>query len=170
MTNFPGHQQPDPPEQPAGAGFPGAAIAGDPPGSGGAWRALDASANRAAEALRVIEDGLRFGLNDAHLTAVAKRLRHDLCDLLATQPLPERIRLRDVAGDVGPGVGPVGALPRRSPGASGGRRRCLSAPGAAAFSRPRMRSSRRESPCRGWRWSTSEVDSTGAPDTVTESS
>ena len=115
MTIIPGHERPDPPEQSAGAGFHGAAIAADPPGSGGAWRALDASANRAAEALRVIEDVLRFVLDDAHLTAVAKRLRHDLGDLLATQPLPERIRLRDVAGDVGPGVGPVGALPRRSP-------------------------------------------------------
>ena len=115
MTIIPGHERPDSPEQPAGAGFHGAAIAADPPGSGGAWRALDASANRAAEALRVIEDVLRFVLDDAHLTAVAKRLRHDLGDLLATQPLPERIRLRDVAGDVGPGVGPVGALPRRSP-------------------------------------------------------
>ena len=115
MTIIPGHERPDSPEQPAGAGFHGAAIAADPPGSGRAWRALDASANRAAEALRVIEDVLRFVLDDAHLTAVAKRLRHDLGDLLATQPLPERIRLRDVAGDVGPGVGPVDALPRRSP-------------------------------------------------------
>ena len=78
MTIIPGHERPDSPEQPAGAGFHGAAIAADPPGSGRAWRALDASANRAAEALRVIEDVLRFVLDDAHLTAVAKRLRHDL--------------------------------------------------------------------------------------------
>jgi thiamine-phosphate pyrophosphorylase len=84
-------------------------------GRAGAWRALDASANRASEALRVIEDVLRFILDDAHLTAVAKRLRHDLAELLTTAPFTDRIRARDVAGDVGPRVGPVGALPRRSP-------------------------------------------------------
>jgi thiamine-phosphate pyrophosphorylase len=101
------------PRRPEGAGT--LEEGGDPQGAAGAWRALDASANRAAEALRVIEDVLRFVLDDAHLTAVAKRLRHDLGDVLATEPLPARISLRDVAGDVGPGVGPVGALPRRSP-------------------------------------------------------
>ena len=73
------------------------------------------ASDRAAEALRVVEDVLRFVLDDPHLTELAKRLRHDLGDALATEPLPERIRLRDVAGDVGPGIGPVGAIPRRSP-------------------------------------------------------
>lgn len=108
-----GNQSGPTPRRPEGAGV--LEEGSDAPGAAGAWRALDASANRAAEALRVIEDVLRFVLDDAHLTAVAKRLRHDLGDVLATEPLPARIRLRDVAGDVGPGVGPVGALPRRSP-------------------------------------------------------
>jgi len=108
-----GNQSSPTPRRPEGTGA--VEEGGDSEGAAGAWRALDASANRAAEALRVIEDVLRFILDDAHLTAVAKRLRHDLGDVLATEPLPARIRLRDVAGDVGPGVGPVGALPRRSP-------------------------------------------------------
>ena len=41
-------------------------------------RILDASANRAREALRVMEDAARFLLNDPQLTAALKRLRHDL--------------------------------------------------------------------------------------------
>ena len=115
MTSPPGTPAPLPPPSSDGDGPAASGPAGDPPGSAGAWRAIDASANRAGEALRVIEDVLRFILDDAHLTALAKRLRHDLGELLATEPFPERVRLRDVAGDVGPGVGPVGALPRRSP-------------------------------------------------------
>ncbi len=63
----------------------------------------------------MIEDVLRFVLDDPHLTTLAKGLRHDLADLLATDGFAARVALRDVAGDVGPGVGPVGALARRSP-------------------------------------------------------
>ena len=94
---------------------PPASASGPEGGAAGAWRALDASANRAGEGLRVIEDVLRFVLDDPHLTALAKRLRHDLADMLASDGLADRVMLRDVAGDVGPGVGPVGALARRSP-------------------------------------------------------
>lgn len=84
-------------------------------GVAGAWRALDASANRAAEALRVIEDALRFVLDDPHLTGVAKQLRHDLAAVLAHGDLAGRLALRDVAGDVGPSVVAAGALPRATP-------------------------------------------------------
>src|SRR5262245_59797174 len=41
-------------------------------------RILDAQANRAAEGLRVIEDYVRFVLDDRHLSQLAKSLRHDL--------------------------------------------------------------------------------------------
>ena len=40
-------------------------------------RILDASANRAREALRVLEDFTRFCLDDAFLSRQFKELRHD---------------------------------------------------------------------------------------------
>lgn len=81
----------------------------------GVWRAIDASANRAGEALRVIEDVVRFVLDDAQLTLLAKDLRHTLATLLAQGPLPHRVALRDVVGDVGIGAEPPVSLPRVSP-------------------------------------------------------
>lgn len=87
---------------------PGAAAAG-------VWRAIDASANRAGEALRVVEDVVRFVLDDAQLTALAKDLRHSLATLLAQGALPQRVALRDVAGDIGIGVEPPVSLRRASP-------------------------------------------------------
>ena len=81
----------------------------------GVWRAIDASANRAGEALRVVEDVVRFVLDDAQLTALAKDLRHTLATLLAQGPLLHRVAMRDVAGDVGIGVEPPVSLRRASP-------------------------------------------------------
>ena len=46
--------------------------ASGPGGQAGVWRAIDASANRAAEALRVVEDAVRFTLDDVVLTGLAK--------------------------------------------------------------------------------------------------
>lgn len=81
----------------------------------GAWRALDASANRAGEAVRVIEDTLRFMLHDPFLTQVAKDLRHDLAAVLVQGDLRWRIALRDVTGDVGAGSRAAMALGRTTP-------------------------------------------------------
>ena len=81
----------------------------------GIWRAIDASANRAGEALRVVEDVVRFALDDARLTTLAKELRHALATLLSQGDLPYRVRLRDVASDVGIGVEPPVSLRRASP-------------------------------------------------------
>jgi thiamine-phosphate pyrophosphorylase len=81
-------------------------------GTGGIWRAIDASANRAGEALRVLEDVLRFGLDDHHLTRIAKDLRHDLAAVLARDGLERRIAARDVTGDVGAGMEPEAGLAR----------------------------------------------------------
>lgn len=100
---------------PGNRGERGISEQGDPGQIGaavGAWRALDASANRAGEALRVIEDVVRFVLDDPHLTGLAKNLRHDLATVLASGRLAERILLRDVSGDVGAGVEAAAALPR----------------------------------------------------------
>ena len=62
-------------------------------------RILDANANRAREALRVMEEAARFILEDAALTEQLKTLRHDLVQLLSTVPGLESNR--DTPGDVG---------------------------------------------------------------------
>lgn len=68
------------------------------------YRILDAAANRATEGLRVIEDFVRFALDDVHLTGVAKQLRHDLVETLCGLPHLERHTARDTSADVGTGV------------------------------------------------------------------
>ena len=67
----------------------------------GIWRTLDASANRSAEAVRVLEDILRFCLNDAFLSQEAKAIRHELAIIFSREEFQPRIRLRDVLRDVG---------------------------------------------------------------------
>jgi thiamine-phosphate pyrophosphorylase len=64
-------------------------------------RVLDAEANRAAEAARVVEDYLRFALDDRHLTGRCKQLRHDLAAALSAIPAPRRLAARDTQRDVG---------------------------------------------------------------------
>jgi thiamine-phosphate pyrophosphorylase len=67
-------------------------------------RILDAAANRAGEGLRVVEDYLRFALDDRHLTGNCKKLRHDLGELVNSLPLIGRHAARDTQADVGTGV------------------------------------------------------------------
>src|SRR5687768_16828791 len=67
-------------------------------------RILDASLNRATEGLRVVEDYVRFVLDDVHLTEQLKRLRHDLAAAGAALPLPDRHAVRDTQQDVGTAV------------------------------------------------------------------
>ncbi len=62
-------------------------------------RILDANANRAREALRVMEDAARFVLNHRELAETCKRLRHDLAAALASVDGLEAHR--DTPGDVG---------------------------------------------------------------------
>jgi thiamine-phosphate pyrophosphorylase len=64
-------------------------------------RILDASANRCREGLRVVEDFVRFVLDDAHLSRLLKELRHDLAGTLALLPQERMLAARDTAGDVG---------------------------------------------------------------------
>ncbi len=66
-----------------------------------ALRVVDAAANRASEGLRVVEDYLRFALDDAHLTAQAKSIRHELASILKSFSALERHRARDAVADVG---------------------------------------------------------------------
>jgi thiamine-phosphate pyrophosphorylase len=63
-------------------------------------RLLDANANRAREALRVLEDYARFVRNDTALTHELKVLRHDLTAALGPF-LTNAIVHRDTPGDVG---------------------------------------------------------------------
>jgi thiamine-phosphate pyrophosphorylase len=62
-------------------------------------RIIDANANRAREALRVMEEAARFVLDDAPLTEAIKQLRHDLAAQLRRIDALEANR--DTPGDVG---------------------------------------------------------------------
>ncbi len=64
-------------------------------------RILDAAANRAREALRVIEDWARFALDDACLTEYLKQIRHDLAAAVACLPWEQRLAARETQADVG---------------------------------------------------------------------
>jgi thiamine-phosphate pyrophosphorylase len=66
-------------------------------------RLLDANANRAREALRVVEDYARFGLDDAGLSGELKEIRHGLAGACALF-LADAMLHRDTPGDVGTGV------------------------------------------------------------------
>jgi len=66
-----------------------------------ALRVLDAAGNRAAEAIRAVEDYVRFVLDDRHLTACCKQLRHALAAALDQIPWPQRLAARETLADVG---------------------------------------------------------------------
>lgn len=62
-------------------------------------RLIDANANRAREAMRVMEDAARFLLDDAELSAAFKQLRHVLAEALSN--CDDWILSRDTPEDVG---------------------------------------------------------------------
>ena len=64
-------------------------------------RILDANLNRAREALRVLEEYARFGLDDAPLAGALKSLRHELIDCIPAQLREQLPACRDIVGDVG---------------------------------------------------------------------
>lgn len=65
---------------------------------------MDASLNRASEGARVVEDYARFVLNDAHLSRLAKDLRHGLAEAGSVLPTADRLAARDTPGDVGAAI------------------------------------------------------------------
>ncbi|HUT90655.1 MAG TPA: thiamine phosphate synthase [Thermoguttaceae bacterium] len=67
-------------------------------------RVLDAALNRAREGLRVVEDYVRFVLDDVHLTDQMKRLRHDLAAAMSRVSLGRRLAARETRADVGTGL------------------------------------------------------------------
>ncbi len=70
-----------------------------------AYRILDANLNRGLEGLRVVEEYLRFALDDRHLAAQCKQLRHDLVESVGQLPISRLHASRDVTGDVGTTIG-----------------------------------------------------------------
>lgn len=64
-------------------------------------RILDAAANRAREGLRVVEDYVRFTLDDAFLSRELKELRHRLSTALQCLNDLALLRSRDTQADVG---------------------------------------------------------------------
>ena len=67
-------------------------------------RLIDASANRAREGLRVVEDYVRFVLDDALATKQLKQFRHTFTRLMGEIPLSERLSARETRQDVGTGI------------------------------------------------------------------
>ncbi|HBJ35195.1 MAG TPA: thiamine phosphate synthase [Planctomycetaceae bacterium] len=65
------------------------------------YRILDASANRAAEGLRTMEEFARFVLEDSLLTAATKAIRHELRVALEKFPAELRLAARAVNSDCG---------------------------------------------------------------------
>jgi thiamine-phosphate pyrophosphorylase len=78
-----------------------------------AARILDASANRAREALRVIEDYCRFVLEDEFLTRQLKERRHELVAVL-DELGPGSLEARETIRDVGTAVSTETELKRSS--------------------------------------------------------
>ena len=75
------------------------------------YRILDANANRAREAMRVMEEAARFILDHDALTRDIKALRHDLAAALVGLPLDAN---RDTPGDVGTAVSTTSEMHRES--------------------------------------------------------
>ena len=69
--------------------------------SDGVFRLLDANANRAREAMRVLEDTARFVLDEETLTARCKAIRHEVTTCIGALMGHVESRGRDVQGDVG---------------------------------------------------------------------
>jgi thiamine-phosphate pyrophosphorylase len=70
----------------------------------GVARVLDANANRAREALRVLEDAARFHLDDEGLSRELKDMRHALQTALGRVPEGWLVAHRAAAADVGQGI------------------------------------------------------------------
>ncbi|WP_437202605.1 thiamine phosphate synthase [Planctomicrobium sp. SH664] len=64
-------------------------------------RILDAAANRCREGLRVIEDCVRFQLNDHFLSSELKEIRHQLTHVLTHLVQSQWVAYRDTPHDVG---------------------------------------------------------------------
>lgn len=80
-----------------------------------AGRVIDASLNRAREALRVVEDYCRFVRDDRFLTEQVKRLRHGLAEAVGRLPPGLLLAARETIRDVGTAVSASGEYDRGTP-------------------------------------------------------
>ncbi len=87
----------------------------DPGGEVDLGRILDASANRAREGLRVVEDYVRFALDDPALTRRLKEVRHRLADALKGLDPERLLASRDTRGDVGTHIMTASEQARENP-------------------------------------------------------
>ena len=78
-------------------------------------RTLDAAANRCREGLRVVEDFVRFSMDDAHLSRLLKGLRHELTERLSDLDRLGLASTRDTLGDVGTRIKVAHEQARQSP-------------------------------------------------------
>lgn len=76
------------------------------------YRIIDANFNRAREALRVIEEYCRFGIDSKAFSARAKQLRHELCTVISQMDGGVLLACRDSDSDVGLGTEVIGQLQR----------------------------------------------------------
>ena len=76
------------------------------------YRILDAAANRGREAIRVIEDAVRFLADDAPTTAALKEFRHDFASLTDRLPMAQRLASRATDADVGTAIAAAGEYQR----------------------------------------------------------
>ena len=76
-------------------------------------RIMDAAADRAREGLRVVEDYVRFALDDPHLTGQLKRLRHELTAALKSLPQDQLLAARETQADVGTRISTLAETERR---------------------------------------------------------
>jgi thiamine-phosphate pyrophosphorylase len=86
----------------------------DPVEQADAARILDASANRAREALRVLEDFARFARDDAGIARDVKAMRHELADALEEIPPGLLLASRETQADVGTEIHAERELTRHS--------------------------------------------------------
>jgi thiamine-phosphate pyrophosphorylase len=75
-------------------------------------RIMDANANRAREAFRVLDDYVRFVLEDTLLTRELKTARHELVRHLDSLPPRSLLAARDTPGDVGTTITADGEMAR----------------------------------------------------------
>jgi thiamine-phosphate pyrophosphorylase len=79
------------------------------------FRIIDAATNRTREGLRVIEDFVRFGLNDSHLSQLLKEYRHDFTAIIVQLPSSSLLAARDTLHDVGTSITTSAEYIRTSP-------------------------------------------------------
>lgn len=79
------------------------------------YRLIDASANRAREALRVLEDFVRFILDDPGKTRQLKEFRHEFKEILVPFCIRRRLEARNTDQDVGTDIEGIGEYRRQSP-------------------------------------------------------